>query len=89
MLPQMGRSSEHPAGPVDFEFHEGNGWKIGFDAGMESDETYSAMVGSDDFSIALTRPEFTDFVQARPLPASTDRLRPNTSCGRDHLLACR
>ncbi len=75
----MGRSSQQPAGPVDFEFHEGSGWKIGFDAGTESEEAYSAMVGSDDFSIALTRPEFTDFVQARPPPDRTDRLRSSTS----------
>ena len=63
---QGGRRSQQAAAaaaPTKFEYHEGGGWKIGHDAEAESDATYSAMVGSDDFSIALTRPEFVDFVQ--------------------------
>lgn len=49
--------------PERFEYHEGMGWKLGFDPQPESDEEYSAVIGSHDFSISLTRPEFYDFIQ--------------------------
>lgn len=53
-----------PKGPANFFYHEGAGWKIGFDEAAESPDTYSAVIGSDTWSIALTQKEFTDFIQA-------------------------
>lgn len=49
--------------PERFEYYEGMGWKLGFDPQPDSDDVYSAVVGSHDFSISLTRPEFYDFIQ--------------------------
>lgn len=52
-----------PVGPANFSYHEGQGWKMGFDEAAESQDTYSAVIGSDTWSIGLTRKEFTDFIQ--------------------------
>lgn len=64
VLPAFGSTDgEKPNCPERFEYHEGMGWKIGFDPQPASDDDYSAVVGSHDFSISLTRPELYDFIQ--------------------------
>lgn len=55
--------SAAPKGPANFSYHEGDGWKIGLDEAAESEDTYSAVIGSDTWSIALTRKELVDFIQ--------------------------
>lgn len=52
--------------PRDFQMSEGKGWKLGHDRAPRKPDEYSALVGADDWSIALTRPEYNDFITVRP-----------------------
>jgi hypothetical protein len=42
---------------------EGNGWKLGYDRNPDSSSNYSALIGSDAFSFAITRQEYNDFIK--------------------------
>ena len=53
--------------PVDFVLTEGKGWKLGYDRQAPNQAAYSALVGSDAWSFALTTAEYEDFIQVRGL----------------------
>jgi hypothetical protein len=53
------------AAPVEFVLAEGKGWKLGYDRKPSNPNAYSALVGSDSWSLALTPAEYEDFIQAR------------------------
>lgn len=42
---------------------EGVGWKLGYDRNPASNSNYSALVGSESFSFAITRQEYDDFIK--------------------------
>ena len=51
--------------PRDWHLSEGQGWKLGYDCSPDpSDPTaFTALIGADTWSIALTSAEFADFVK--------------------------
>lgn len=49
--------------PRDFVLMEGEGWKLGYDRDPINTSAYTALIGSDTWSISMTREEFTDFLQ--------------------------
>ena len=51
------------ATPSDFVMAEGVGWKLGYDRNPASNSNYSALVGSESFSFAITRQEYDDFIK--------------------------
>jgi len=54
---------ENSATPSDFVMAEGTGWKLGYDRSPASASSYSALIGSDGFSFAITRQEYDDFIK--------------------------
>lgn len=56
-------SSASGAGPSDFVLAEGNGWKIGYDKKPADLKGYSALIGSDTWSMAVTKSEYDDFIK--------------------------
>ena len=42
---------------------EGSGWKLGYDRNPASFSSYSALIGSEGFSFAITRQEYDDFIK--------------------------
>ena len=68
----MGTSGQSAAAgedlpPVDFVLTEGKGWKLGYDRQAPNQDAFSALVGSDAWSIALTTAEYEDFIQVRQI----------------------
>ena len=51
------------ATPADFVMAEGEGWKLGYDRSPASASSYSALIGSEGFSFAITRQEYDDFIK--------------------------
>ena len=54
---------ENSATPSDFVMAEGSGWKLGYDRTPASSSSYSALIGSEGFSFAITRQEYDDFIK--------------------------
>ena len=54
---------ENSATPSDFVMAEGKGWKLGYDRSPASSSSYSALIGSEGFSFAITRQEYDDFIK--------------------------
>ena len=54
---------QNSATPADFVMAEGKGWKLGYDRTPASPSSYSALIGSDGFSFAITRQEYDDFIK--------------------------
>lgn len=54
------------ATPADFVMAEGEGWKLGYDRSPASASSYSALIGSEGFSFAITRQEYDDFIKVCP-----------------------
>ena len=60
------------AAPQDFQLSEGKGWKMGFDRRPHNPGSFSALLGGDDWSMALSKYEYDDFVKVRcPDPCIT------------------
>jgi len=53
------------AAPQDFQLSEGKGWKMGFDRRPHNPGSFSALLGGDDWSMALSKYEYDDFVKVR------------------------
>lgn len=51
------------ASPQDFSLSEGKGWKMGYDRRPHNPGSFSALLGGDDWSMALSRYEYDDFVK--------------------------
>lgn len=51
------------ATPQDFILSEGKGWKMGFDKRPHNPGSFSALLGGDDWSMALSKYEYDDFVK--------------------------
>ena len=51
--------------PQDFILSEGKGWKMGFDKRPHNPGSFSALLGGDDWSMALSKYEYDDFVKVR------------------------
>lgn len=51
------------AAPQDFQLSEGKGWKMGFDRRPHNPGSFSALLGGDDWSMALSKYEYDDFVK--------------------------
>ncbi|KAL3161786.1 hypothetical protein ABBQ38_008880 [Trebouxia sp. C0009 RCD-2024] len=49
--------------PQDFQLSEGKGWKMGFDKRPHNPGSFSALLGGDHWSIALSKYEYDDFVK--------------------------
>ena len=49
--------------PRDFLLSEGEGWRLGYDRDPVSSTAFTALVGSDTWSVTMTKHEFTDFIQ--------------------------
>lgn len=49
--------------PQEFQLSEGKGWKMGFDRRPHNPGSFSALLGGDDWSMALSRYEYDDFVK--------------------------
>lgn len=56
------------ARPQDFQLSEGKGWKMGFDRRPHNPGSFSALLGGDDWSMALSRYEYDDFVKVNAQP---------------------
>ena len=53
--------------PRDWHLSEGQGWKLGYDCSPDPSNptAFTALIGADTWSIALTSAEFADFVKVR------------------------
>ena len=60
-----GQAARKGQQPRDFVLMEGEGWKMGYDRNPINTTAYTALIGSDTWSVSLTRDEFTDFLQVR------------------------
>ena len=58
-----GQAARKGQQPRDFVLMEGEGWKMGYDRNPINTTAYTALIGSDTWSVSLTRDEFTDFLQ--------------------------
>eukprot|EP00271_Cylindrocystis_brebissonii_P012525 TRINITY_DN3119_c0_g4_i1.p1 TRINITY_DN3119_c0_g4~~TRINITY_DN3119_c0_g4_i1.p1 ORF type:complete len:381 (-),score=64.82 TRINITY_DN3119_c0_g4_i1:83-1225(-) len=54
-------SSEEP--PKDFKVVEGAGWRLGYETGPATEDSFCAVVGAGGWSVALTAREFNDFTK--------------------------
>ena len=74
------------AAPVDFVLAEGKGWKLGYDRKPFSPNAYSALIGADSWSIALTPAEYEDFIQvALPAWPVCRHAAAGTACMQGHM----
>ena len=55
--------SQPAAAQHDFVLAQGTGWELGYDRKSHNPGTYSALVGGDHWSIALSKYEYDDFVK--------------------------
>ena len=51
------------AAPQEFQLSQGKGWKMGFDRRPRNPGSFSALLGGDDWSMALSKYEYDDFVK--------------------------
>ena len=46
------------------QLYEGPGWKLGYNAASSDPASFSAVIGTESWSLTLRRAEYEDFVQA-------------------------
>ncbi|CAL8470645.1 g10187 [Coccomyxa elongata] len=58
-----GDSTASGSSPKDFVLAEGNGWKLGYDKSPADPKSYTAIIASDTWSMAVTKSEYDDFIK--------------------------
>ena len=75
-----GQAAKRGQQPRDFVLMEGEGWKMGYDRNPINTSAYTALIGSDTWSISLTRDEFTDFLQVKAAQEQMEKMYIQRHC---------